>query len=267
MQAYLFLKLVTACLALLLLNGCAQTSHTHAINPAYRPASENATEFVQTLNTSTVAVYPSIIRTLEETSYSESSQRQIVSLLNAKKMTTAVANKSTIDPGALKSPPQWDIFINDMQTIADNLKSKKSDAQYNLVMEILFPPGNQSVWGIHCYVFDEQGNNAFSFLLNSHHKLFIDAKLTAMDGSAASREKLVEKATQVGVTALVQQVNAPVKEDAFKQQGYSISSQKIAAFDKKVDKIFVITRLEKRLVPVFMHSFNLENAVEREKDA
>lgn len=255
MQALQFKIVAVTCFALLLLYGCAQTGHNHAINPAYRPSSENAALFLNALEISKVAVYPTIIRTLEGTSYSEISQRQIVSLLNEKKVTTAIANTSAIDPGPLKPPPQWDIFMSDMHAISEGLKSITSDAQYSLVMEFVFPPGNQSIWGIHCYLFDQQGNNVFSFLLNSHHKLFVDAKMIASDASESSREELIEKATSVGVNALIQQVNAPDQGDALKQQGYSITSQKVATFNKKAEKIFVIVRLQERLVDVFMHSF------------
>ena len=254
MLAYQFKTAFAVCFTLLLFQGCSQTSHNHAINPAYRPHSENSAEFVEALKTSTIAVYPSIIRTLEETFYSVDSQRQVVSLLNEKQVTTAVAKTGSIDPGPMKGPPQWDIFMHDMHSIADSLKSNTPDTQYSIVMEFIFPPGNQSVWGVHCFVFDQQGNNAFSFLLNSHHKLFNDANLSGQDASEASRAKLVEKATQVGVTALIQQVHATVQEDVLKNLGYSITSQKVTTFDQKVDKIFVIARIQKRLEHIFMHS-------------
>ena len=209
MREFLFLRAAAACLTMLLLHGCAHEAAKNISDPAYRPPSENAAEFIKALKTATVAVYPSILRTLEETSYSVKSQQQIVSLLNEKQVTAAVAETSPIDPGELKGKSQWDMFQNDMQTIAEELRSHKSAAQYSLVMEFLFPPGNHAVFGIQCYVFDQHRENAFSFLLNSHHKLFVDARLSVGDSSAASREKLIEKATKVGVTALIQQVNAP----------------------------------------------------------
>jgi len=250
-----FKTVAVVCFVLLFLYGCTQTGHEHAINSAYRPTSEHAALFLNALKMAKVAVYPSIIRTVEGTFYSEVSQQQIVSLLNEKHLTTAVANSGAIDPGPLKQPPQWDIFVNDMHSIAESLKSKESDTDYSLVMEFLFSPGNHSIWGIHCYIFDQQGDNAFSFLLNSHHKLFIDAKLSASDASDASRAQLIEKATNVGVQAFIQQLNAPKQEDVLKQQGYSITSQKVATFHKKIEKVFIITRLQERLMPVFMHSF------------
>ena len=248
-------NLLAACFVLLIAHGCAKTTHDHTINPAYRPSSENATEFVKVLKTSVVAVYPSIIRTPEGTSYSNNSQQQVVSLLNEKQVTTALAKFDIFDLTQLDGRSQWEFFQNDLHTISESLKSRDSEADYSFIMEILLPPGNQAVFGIHCYIFDRQGNNTFSFLLNSHHKLFVDADLRAIDSSESSRSKLIEKATRVGISALIQQVNAPRQNEARNQQGYSITSQKIATFDESVASIFIITRLRKPLVPVFMHSF------------
>ena len=255
MRAFQFQIAVVACLAILSLNGCLDDSEQTIIGPAYRPHSENATVFRKALETATIAVYPSIVRTLEETSYSVKSQQQIVSLLNDKQITTAVARAIPVDPGVLVSGPQWAIFQNDMHKIADELKRQKSDTNYSLVMAIVFPPGNQSIFGIHCYIINHKGENAFSFLLNSHHPLFVEANLTARNSSETSRAMLIEKATRVGLHALIKQLEAPEPKKSANQQGYTITTQKISPFDKDVDRIFIITSLHKRLMPVFMHSF------------
>ena len=39
------------------------------------------------------------------------------------------------------------------------------------------------------------------------------------------------------------------------QEGYSITTEKDSSFDKKVERIFVIAKVEERLKPVFAHSF------------
>jgi len=256
MKTFTFNAVLAACFAFMILQGCTQTNHDYMINPAYRPFSEGSSSFLKELKTAKIAVYPSIVRTLEGTSYSKKSQQQIVSFFNDRKVTHAIANKDNIKLGQLNTSPQWNIFVDDMHAIADTQKRNKLDANYSLVMAFVFPPDNQSIWGIHCYILDQQGNNAFSFLLNSHHKLFVDAKLNANDTSESSRAKLIEKATQVALLALIQQVNAPEQDKALQQQGYSMTSQSIAAFNKKVEKVFIIVRLEERLIPVFMHSFH-----------
>jgi hypothetical protein len=72
-------------------------------------------------------------------------------------------------------------------------------------MEILVP-GDNEVFGIEVYVLDRQGRSAFSFLLNSHHQLFVDAKLVAKNSSEEAREKMIGNATRVGLVALEAQI-------------------------------------------------------------
>jgi hypothetical protein len=239
------------CLALLLLNGCTNQAEQTTAAPAFRPYSENASAFLNVLKTAKIAVYPSIVRTFEGTSYSVQSQQQIVSILNQERITTALAQPGTLVPGEQVSNIQWDLFQSDMHAIAEQLKNRKSDAQYSLVMEFLVAHG---VGGIHCYIFDRNGENAFSFLLNAHHKLLADANLGAGDSSEASRLNMIEKATRVGVTALIQQINKPEDLHSSKQKEYSIASRNVSAFDRKVERIFVVARVQEQLSYVFMHS-------------
>jgi hypothetical protein len=263
-----FQFMIIECLAILMLIGCTPylDSHinSHQIAPAYRPHSENAQLFIQQLNTAKLAVYPSIIRTLEGTSYSTQSQQQIIDLLNGAQVTTVVAKSRHIDPGKLKGKSQWEMFVNDKQNIVERLQQLRPDTQYSLIMEFLLPPGNESIFGIHCYIINQAGENAFSFLLNSHHQLFIDAKMIASDSSAASRALLIEKATQAGVSAFLQQVRAPLMQNVLVQDGYTITTGNISSFDGDVEKLFVVTQFHERMVSVFMHSFkhSLKSAFE-----
>ena len=176
--------------------------------PGFRPESKHSAEFLESVKSAKVTVYPSIIRVADDISYSEESQEQIVATLIEKRVTAAVAKADTFDLGKLTGVTQWDIFQNDQQAIAKQLKGLDSYADYRLIMEVVFFPRRPSVFGIHCYVFDRQGENVFSFLLNSHHKLFVDANLSAQDLSGTSRAEMVEKATEVGIIALMQQIEA-----------------------------------------------------------
>ncbi|MBT8091181.1 MAG: tetratricopeptide repeat protein [Gammaproteobacteria bacterium] len=107
-----------------------------------------------------------------------------------------------------------------MQRIAEVQRSHAFEAEYLLVMEFLFPVNDQTIFGIQCYVLDKAGENAFSFLLNSHHQLFVDADLIAKGTSEAARAKLMAKATQAGVTALKQQIERArkVQSDAMQSR-------------------------------------------------
>jgi len=252
MRGFQIQMAAAVCLVLLLLNGCINQAEQVTAAPAFRPHSENASVFLNALKTARVAVYPSIVRTFEGTSYSVQSQQQIVSILNQERITTALAQTGTLAPGEQGSDIQRDLFQSDMDAIAGQLKDRKSDAQYSLVMEFLVARG---VGGIHCYIFDRHGENAFSFLLNAHHKLLADANLVAADSSEASRAKLMEKATMVGVTALIRQINNPEDQHSSKQKEYSIASHKVSASESKVERIFVVARIQEQLNYVFMHSF------------
>jgi hypothetical protein len=255
-------KIVAACAGALLLQGCAGGHQQHTVAPAYRPDSQYAPAFLEAADTATIAVYPSIVRSPEATAFSVASQQQIVSLLNKTRLTSAVAADGSIDLPELKGQSQWDMFRNDMGAIAGTLKGRRADAQYNLVMEVLFPPGGRAVFGIHCYIFDQQGSNAFSFLMNSHHRLFVDAGLVASDASDTSRSMLVDKATEVGVAALILQMKQPGPGPSGENKGYSITTQTVGAADRKSERLFVIVKLHESLIPVFMHSLHhsLESA-------
>ena len=263
-KSFQILITVIICSAILLLHGCTPQTGGHQIAPAYRPHSENALVFLQQLEIATLAVYPSIIRTLEGTSFSTQSQQQIIELLNEAQLNSVVAESKHIDPGVLKGQSQWEMFVNDKQSIVEYLKQRRPDAQYSLIMELLFQPGNDAIFGIHCYIFDPEGENAFSFLLNSHHQLFVDAKLIAGDSTTASRALLIEKATQVGVTAFIQQVTTPLVKNGLEQDAYTITTRNVSAFDGNVEKVFVATQFHGRMISVFMHSFkhSLKSAFE-----
>lgn len=195
-----------ASLTALSLPALAHESDDKIIDPGFRPYSEYASAFVNAVDTATIAVYPTIVRKADGTSHSVASQKQIVALIRQKEIAAPVAGSSRVDLGRLEPTSQWGLFLNDMQRIAETLKGQASDADYHLFMELVWPVNDQPIFGIHCYVFDRQGQNAFSFLLNSHHQLFADASLIASGTSQAARDRLVKKATDVGVTAFEAQV-------------------------------------------------------------
>ena len=179
--------------------------------PGFRPECESAADFADRIGSVTVRIYPTVIRTPVTTSFSKESQQQIVDYLNRKGIAKAVAAASPIDPGELTGRGQFDWFQNDMTVIGEAVGQQAIGESYAMVMEVLFPPQRgsmQSVFGIHCIVLDASGSNAFSFLLNSHHQVFVDAAMTSDDGSERSRAELVRKATEVGLEALTAQIAA-----------------------------------------------------------
>lgn len=175
-------------------------------SPGWRPASPHAPAFLDAVDTATIAVYPSIIRRATRTANSYLSQEQIIAFLNERSIATAVAATSRIDLGALEYQSQQAIFFSDMRRISEAVTGQESSAQYHLLLEFLLPVSDQEIFGIECYVLDQQGRNAFSFLLNSHHRLFADARLIARDSSEEARAEMLAHATQVGIAAFVAQM-------------------------------------------------------------
>lgn len=173
--------------------------------PGFRPPSEHAASFLDNAGAMQIAVLPTIVRRVERTAHSFASQQQIVDFLNASGIGAARANSLRIDLGPLRRRSQWEIFQFGTLSIAEKLEGRKPDTDYIIIMEILVP-GDQSVFGIELYIMDQQGRSAFSFLLNSHHELFADAKLAAKNSSEEARETLIENATRVGLVALKAQI-------------------------------------------------------------
>ncbi len=198
---------IVLCLAFLSLPVLADEAGSTTSDPGFRPHSEYAPAFVKALPTATVEVYPTIVRRLERTAVSFASQDRIVALLKDEIMVMAVAKDTRFDLGKLERAAQWDTFQNDLKAVAETLRNRHSDADYSLVLEIVMQPGNQVVFGIHCYVLDQQGRNAFSFLLNSHHQIFVDATLFAENSSEAAREELIQRATEAAFVALQAQID------------------------------------------------------------
>lgn len=195
--------------AALCLSVAAHETAEKSSDPGFRPECERASVFVADIQTATVQVHPSIIRTPTNTTFSAESQQQVVAFLNTEKVVKAVPDNMEFDVGEIKGRGQFDWFQNDLETISRKVESLQTEADYILVMEVLFPPerGNsQSVFGIHCMVVNTEGQNVFSFLLNSHHRMFADAQMHGEGESGPVRDALVEQATRVGLAALVQQL-------------------------------------------------------------
>ncbi len=185
------------------MSGLADDPGQTISDPGFRPESEYAATFLDTVDAAKIAVLPTLVRRAGRTAHSFSSQQQIVEFLA--ESGTATAKPQRIDLGPLRRPSQWEIFQYGAQSVTEKLRGYETGADYTLVMEFLVPD-DQAVFGIDVYIMDRQGRSAFSFLLNSHHELFADAKLVAKNSSEASRDKMIENATRVGLAALKAQI-------------------------------------------------------------
>ena len=85
------------------------------------------------------------------------------------------------------------------------VESYHTGTDYVLIMELL-TPDDQSIFGIEIYIVDSEGRNAFSFLLNEHHRIFAEANLIATDTSEEARSAMIGRATDLAVAALNEQI-------------------------------------------------------------
>ena len=182
----------------------AHKAESTSPEPGFRPAAPAETRFLEDLGKATIVVYPTIIRRAERSAHSRVSREQVIAFLNEEGIGRAVAAQQRIDRGRMWPDSQWNMFQDGLAAVAAQVANARVDAEYSLVLEILVPDEHW-VFGIECYIVDAAGENAFSFLLNEHHEMFAAAQLVAGKAQAA-RDAMIEKATEVAMQALEQQL-------------------------------------------------------------
>lgn len=182
-----------------------------ALADGFRPETELASTFADDVATAKIAVFPTIVRNPYVSRYSTDSSRMVVEFLETRGLGTPEMAGTQFYLGDPEGSSQFEFFENALQAIGEQVASSQIAADYVVVVEVLFPPhrpGVTEVFGIHVYVLTSTGENAFSFLLNSHHDSFANARLSTRKDTARSREKLAIKATSVATKALEAQIAA-----------------------------------------------------------
>ncbi len=175
----------------------------------FRPESDLAVSFVNEVATAEIAVFPTIIRSPSISRYSRASQTLAIDSLNRNGFGAPRPAGLQFYLGDPSGQSQFEFFQNAMQAIGEQVEDVDDAVDYILVLEVLFGPrtkGVTEVFGIHVYVLDSAGANAFSFLLNSHHESFSDARLRTSRDSAKSKEQLAIKSTTIAMNALKAQI-------------------------------------------------------------
>ena len=173
-------------------------------NPGFRPESVLEQAFINSYKKSTFIIYPTITRSIDTTTWSEALSKEFAQNLKRDENLTIRLSQNTLDPGELMGKSQFQFFMYDMVRLGNGIKMKKGNTAYSIIPEILFEPERQGtlfVFGIHVFILDKEGENAFSFLLNSHHELFVEAKLYAYNPNENDLEALKERCLEVGARA------------------------------------------------------------------
>lgn len=183
-------------------------------SPGFRPESNHAAVFLESVGTCRIAVLPTAWHALDGLSYSTVSQKVILTHLSNKAIAEPNICTLELDLSKTEGPAQWGFFQSGMKLMGEQVKPLNTETDYYLAVELLIPPAREdrlAVFGIHVYLLSPTGENAFSFLLNSHHKLFVDAKLIAEETAEEAKAKLMAASTQVALTALDQQIQQAKK--------------------------------------------------------
>lgn len=204
-------------LVLVCLTPCLQAHETKKKSPApgYRPESDYSAAFLSSVGTCRMAVYPTIVRAKSTRdddftlSCNKASQQAVLKHLTKKDIADPNGCMTELDLSRMKGNAQWEFFQSSMKLMAEQIKQSNMETDYHLAVEVIIVPrpnNRLAVFGIHVYILDQAGHNAFSFLLNSHQQLFVDAKLNTDDNSKKAIEKLVANSTRVALQALDQQI-------------------------------------------------------------
>ena len=205
MNKYLAIVIV-GCLTLVV--GCGALDH-----PAYRPAAEgDAVKLLrQRLGKTSITVLPTVIRSLRGSAYDKASRGKIADFFKTDKLATVIERDDQVDLSKSRDRVQRNLFRKCMSLLADHVKTSPVATDYVLLVECLVTPrrsGGQAVGGIQCYLLDSKGHNAFSFLLNSHHRLFNEAQLKRKTVSDDTHADLIDQSTEVVIEALRSQLRS-----------------------------------------------------------
>ena len=206
MYRYLVVVL-TILMGILMGTAYSDEVHVSISNPGYRPPSEANLEklFLERLGNMEITVFPTVARSFSSTKYDESSTEMICTFFKNKNIAKAQKSEQKIDLSESTANIQWDVFQKSMLLFAGHLEANPVKTEYALLVEFLITPnrtGGETIGGIQCYVLDTNGRNVFSFLLNSHHKLFTDGQLVTNDMTTEGRAELIKKGTEVVIEVL-----------------------------------------------------------------
>ena len=183
-----------------------QHLNKNIINPGYRPESVLEQDFIDSYRESTFKMYPTITREIDTITWSKTLSKKFAQNLNEVENLNIQLSENILDPDELMGKSQFQFFMYDMVRLGNEIKINKGNTDYHIIPEILFAPERQGtlfVFGIHIFILDNEGENVFSFLLNGHHELFVEAKLFSYNPSDKDLEALKQRCLEVAARAFV----------------------------------------------------------------
>ena len=147
-----------------------------------------------------LTVYPTFVRRVQGPIYDRKSAKQIAKCFTDVGMASVAVSDQQLPIVGKRIMIQWKLFKQTLELFSSYLKDNSLKTNYAVIAEYLITPlpdGGQAAGGIHCYVLDSDGRVAIAILLNTHHKIFAEAK-----------PKTVEDCTAVLIKALKERLPA-----------------------------------------------------------
>ncbi len=186
--------------------------------PAYRPKSYFSNGFINSFKQSKFIIYPTITRTIDTITWSKLLSEEFAQNLKRDENLNIILDENSLNPGELMGKNQHEFFTYDMVRLGNEIKMKRENTDYFIIPEIIFEPernGTYFVFGIHIFILNNEGENVFSFLLNSHHELFNEAKLYAYSPNENDLDEIKQRCIKVGLKAfrlILMHENQGIKE-------------------------------------------------------
>jgi len=169
--------------------------------------SDRYKRFYHSLKEKGITIFPGVVKNDDGTTYHLASRDTIASFFQNGGVSNVHLAGQEVDLGGVEGiESQWALFEKSMTLFSDYLKANPIDSGYALIAEYVAEETINVIHVIQCYILDSDGEDAFSFLLNSHHKLFTDARLETE--AVKSRDESIGKGTDVIVKALQYQFEA-----------------------------------------------------------
>lgn len=192
--------------------GCgADSGMTSA--PGVRPGAGEASDraLVDALAGRSMVVLPIALRTVDGTDHDSMAASQFAALLREVGVSARIEVGET--PSALprvpSGTPQFEVFQQELVALKSEVVARDVDADFVVQVEVLIGPlprGGKALGGIPCFILTHDGEDAFSFRLNSYHRIVAAARLRSEDATAEARAGMVARAAGVAATALQQQI-------------------------------------------------------------
>jgi len=176
----------------------------------FRPESELGQAFINSYKESKFIIYPTITRAIDTITWSKLLSKEFAQNLKSYENLNIRLDENLLNPGELVGKSQFEFFKNDMVRLGNEVKMKRKKIDYFIIPEIIFEPernGTLFVFGVHIFILNNEGENVFSFLLNSHHELFVKAKLYTYNPNENDLEELKKRSIGSALIAFKLMVN------------------------------------------------------------